>query len=1371
MSDRDDVEIVEKADDDEKSVGSPRAGKGSFLYMIKRVFSADDDSTEIDGDDDEQEIIRKPVLFDSTKSAEEKPAQQEQTDSSLENEMRKAVPIEPPKEPDPIEEEEFLMISAFLEGEEYQAPTPEKDNAEYDIQNAYDEEDVVFDVDDENESSDTDKYLLLPENVENSDEISNKEQLDKPVEEKTEEEQPEKPVDEISDKEQLDKLVEEKTEEEQPEKPIDEISDEKQPEKPADEISDEKQPEKPVDEISDEIQSDKPTDEDNKETDETDDQILTEPLDIPYVDDEEFIIEEELLFDESGEEEELAAVDEFGGLTFVNADSGKVPKTKEYGLNDDMSEPLEEESKSKSEDKPEEEDKDQAAEKREDDSELDDNSKPEEKTEDKPEDSSKPEEKTEDKPEDSSKPEEKTEDKPEDSSKPEEKAEDKPEEKAENKTDEKPESKPETTKQDDIFVDEFEDISSTSIKPEPKGVKGAFSKIKKKLVEMWNTKEEPEKTPDDDQDENDGWVYNTSRSKDTPKAAPIRRPESTQKNDPEAKPETKPEQHKRPELVVLSDNTEKAETETETESKSESEIKTEKPVVSESQQQEQHEKAPETVAEDQKPILTKTGMQIEVIKNDNVSHSEVDEDEVRGSLNVIKQKASDVLTEEQKREIEESRRTLKRAEAVERDSEREKSRLDHEQQVAAELEFNDYHPEGHNSVKFAVGRFGESVKTEYECIVNYRKMISVSSKEALIDRESDKKPEKPRKTVMPEIGQSEIPELQEAREFERNHDKIDSIGKRLDYRDERSPEPVEYRSEEDEEYVRDYLNNIRQRDYKTYTVTAALTVAAFLVSCFAGAFTVGKATESLASSQRTFTLIELILFAVSAFVNRDLIIEGLKPLKQFKTNADTGAAAAVVATGIQALIALISPRAFLSQGMNLYILPVMLVLSVFAVGRYMNSDRMAANFRFMSDPAQKYAGKFFPDPRKVATLLSGTRSDKTELSYQKKATFLNHFVRISRTEDPGDKLSSRFSLPSIIAAVLVALIGGIAAKSFFDGWSVLCVMLCVGIPIGSRVLASVPMHTLSKNSLLNKSMISSYFAVETFSESAAVMIDAKDLYPEGSIQMEDFKALDPYRWQDGLYAAAAVTMAVGGAMTGVFDGMIKKSNRANIPVAENVIIEDGKGIIGTVKNDRVFVGNAKLLRAHGILAPDETEEEQFRQNGDEPVYIAINTTLVGVILVRYTANRRVADVLKHMESADMSLLVRTTDPNITAERIARDFRINVKCVKVLETKNSNFIRNEMVGKEKTAPAFVATRGGVMSFGLAVSECIRMKRNVSLSLAVEIVGALLRIFIIGIIIIFAGVHYLGAIKLSILSLAWVWAVLAAPKIVKFFSKEH
>ena len=1106
---------------------------------------------------------------------------------------------------------------------------------------------------------------------------------------------------------------------------------------------------------------------------------MTEPLDIPYVDDEEFIIEEELLFDESGEEEELAAVDEFGGLTFVNADSGKVPKTKEYGLNDDMSEPLEEESKSKSEDKPEEEDKDQAAEKREDDSELeykadeksDDNSKPEEKTEDKPEDSSKPEEKTEDKPEDSSKPEEKTEDKPEDSSKPEEKAEDKPEEKAENKTDEKPESKPETTKQDDIFVDEFEDISSTSIKPEPKGVKGAFSKIKKKLVEMWNTKEEPEKTPDDDQDENDGWVYNTSRSKDTPKAAPIRRPESTQKNDPEAKPETKPEQHKRPELVVLSDNTEKAETETETESKSESEIKTEKPVVSESQQQEQHEKAPETVAEDQKPILTKTGMQIEVIKNDNVSHSEVDEDEVRGSLNVIKQKASDVLTEEQKREIEESRRTLKRAEAVERDSEREKSRLDHEQQVAAELEFNDYHPEGHNSVKFAVGRFGESVKTEYECIVNYRKMISVSSKEALIDRESDKKPEKPRKTVMPEIGQSEIPELQEAREFERNHDKIDSIGKRLDYRDERSPEPVEYRSEEDEEYVRDYLNNIRQRDYKTYTVTAALTVAAFLVSCFAGAFTVGKATESLASSQRTFTLIELILFAVSAFVNRDLIIEGLKPLKQFKTNADTGAAAAVVATGIQALIALISPRAFLSQGMNLYILPVMLVLSVFAVGRYMNSDRMAANFRFMSDPAQKYAGKFFPDPRKVATLLSGTRSDKTELSYQKKATFLNHFVRISRTEDPGDKLSSRFSLPSIIAAVLVALIGGIAAKSFFDGWSVLCVMLCVGIPIGSRVLASVPMHTLSKNSLLNKSMISSYFAVETFSESAAVMIDAKDLYPEGSIQMEDFKALDPYRWQDGLYAAAAVTMAVGGAMTGVFDGMIKKSNRANIPVAENVIIEDGKGIIGTVKNDRVFVGNAKLLRAHGILAPDETEEEQFRQNGDEPVYIAINTTLVGVILVRYTANRRVADVLKHMESADMSLLVRTTDPNITAERIARDFRINVKCVKVLETKNSNFIRNEMVGKEKTAPAFVATRGGVMSFGLAVSECIRMKRNVSLSLAVEIVGALLRIFIIGIIIIFAGVHYLGAIKLSILSLAWVWAVLAAPKIVKFFSKEH
>ena len=221
----------------------------------------------------------------------------------------------------------------------------------------------------------------------------------------------------------------------------------------------------------------------------------------------------------------------------------------------------------------------------------------------------------------------------------------------------------------------------------------------------------------------------------------------------------------------------------------------------------------------------------------------------------------------------------------------------------------------------------------------------------------------------------------------------------------------------------------------------------------------------------------------------------------------------------------------------------------------------------------------------------------------------------------------------------------------------------------------------------------------------------------------------------------------------------------NLPKAEGVTYEDGKGLVGWVNNDRIYVGNRKLLKSHGIAAPSQEDEDRFKANGEDILYIAAFVRLVGVLFVRYTANHRVSDVLKRMEASDMSLLVRTTDVNITAEKISRDFGIGLKSIKILEQKNSNVIRDEMVGKEKSSPAFIATKGGVTSFGLAVSECIQTKRGVFLSSIVEIIGLLLKLLIVITIVLFPGVHQIGAVAMFIISGLWIAAVLAAPLFVR------
>ncbi len=1408
MSDRDDIDVVISADDpaglqineeaDGEAAGSDtirqntpsNSAKTGLLSFLKKAFSTDDEEDEDDSresepiNNGENPFAGLLNRFKKTKDAPENvedDAPYTETDSGVSaadseaetpeikedrpedgrEQTDTAVTADPETEQTaedeiPDDEEEYLMISAFLEGEEY-VPIDADDDAVL----------VDFETDDENEpvnGGETDDAVTeISVDRENED-----------VQTQTEEAPAEGDlIAEIpADVEETDNSAGEAAESSAPDE-----NDNDSAESGNNAVGGEEEKsvvEKIEEPKTEEVAENGEADAEVQNSDSDDAEPKAEELSEISVDgsddedeDEEFVFEDEMLFDEGDDEAaeiaKLDGIDEYGELSTIFSDTEEnleaaepVPDTKEYGADERLAEPLDIGSDEDEKPNAESESESETIEEENDTAETSED-KTEEKVSDNTED-------TQDAPvQDEPQKIEQAEDgaaaqAPDENAEKEDVGEDKEAEKEEPvpQAEEKTDNNGTDPEQSDDFTGEEKPADTPKKSAQ---VKQFFGRVRSKLSELWNAKNEEEKTADEIDDfiepvneEDQGWVKGS-----------LSNAESAESGSAPASEQTSAEES-------TDSKEETSETDGDINEKTSDEENTEDTV-------DEPEKTEDT-AEKEEP----QGLRISVIKNENVTSSEFDAEKLRGQLNVIERDDTDVLTDEQKRELEMNKKVLERVAAFEEQNEARREELRRESQEReakaetgavnpiTELEITNYRPAGSLFVKFTAGRFSESVKSEYECIINYRRMRSVSTKEALKEALSDtpaenKDSSEKKRTEMPDIRESKNPVLREARDFDRNHDKVDSIGRKLDYQDERNPEPIEYRSEDDAIEVKKYLANNRKRDSWVFGATAALTVISFLFSCFARGFTVGAGADASYAAQRVFALINFLFFAGTVFCCKDLILGGLMPLKKFKANSDTGVAAASAAAALQSLLAIIAPKSFMSQGLNIYTTIVMLTLTAFCFGRYMNSDRINANFRFVSDTSQKYAGKFFPDPRMVAKLLSGTRNDKTELCFQKKTTFLKHFVKLSNAEDPGDKLAYSFSLPTIIIAIAAALIAGIMSKNFFDAISVLTVVLCAGIPISSRALCSFPINRLAKRSLLNKSMIVGVSAVDTFSESAAVMIDAKDLYPEGSIQMNDFKALDNYRWQDGLYAAAAVTIASGGAMSGMFDSIVDKGGKDKIPTAEGVMYEDGKGLLGWVNNERVLVGNRSLLTAHGVTAPSDKDDNSYRAGGDEPLYIAMGGRLVGVIIVGYTANHRVSDVLKKMEASDMSLLIRTTDVNITAERISRDFGVGLRNIKVLEQKSSNFIRDEMIGKERSSPAFIATKGGVTSFGLAVSECIQTKRNVSLSTAVEIVGALIKLFIVTVIVLFAGIHQIGAIQLFLFSLFWVAAVLCAPIVVQ------
>ena len=970
------------------------------------------------------------------------------------------------------------------------------------------------------------------------------------------------------------------------------------------------------------------------------------------------------------------------------------------------------------------------------------------------------------------------------------------------KPEENPESKSESAEKSEESSagekhNEFVDISSNSGSGESKAdnakkkvgsafgkIKSAFVKSKKKIVELWNTKE-------------DGSIENKDKNPETISVTPTEpTPTVTEAAEPFAE-----------KTETVKDNVIDI-TAAASESKSESDSFDKYGEVFESDS-ENTEITPvsgdgsDVVDISENNVSAENNAQakiipMKVIKNENAAVVPIDREKVRESLSVIESEKTisepDILTDEQKHQLEMNKKVLEKVkqyeeESAERREELRKARAERSAKdynrafgtvdPITEIEIDNYiDTDKEEFIKVKAGKFTESVRSEYEFYVGYTKLKDVARKQTKVE------PVKP--TLEPGVTVQSIPSVKPADtekikldessyaefsedKFAKSRDRLESISKRLDYKDSKHPDTLEYRTEDDAVKIKKILQENLKKAKMQWNVSIGLTFAMFVLCCIGGAFGVGAGEAAKDSSLRGFAFVNLAIYAAMLYNCRDIIVRGLQPLKKIKSNSDTGYAIAAVVTVFQSVTALINPTPFFRQGLNVYTLVVMLALALNTLGRQRNADRISSNFRFVSDSSQKYTGKFFHNQRMVATLLSGTKNDKSELVFQKKTAFLKHFMKLSHSPDPGEDLADKFSLPTIVFSIVISIVYLLLSKSFADTISVFSIMLCAAVPMCSKALGAVPLHKLAKNSLANQSMVVGYQAVESFSESAAVMLDAKELYPEGSVHLNGIKTFDSRRIDEAMHAAASVIITAGGAMAGMFDGIIQGDKLENLPQAENVIYEDGKGLIGWVNNERIFIGNRQLLRSHDIETMSEEYEAEQRSDGDEILYLACAGELVAMFIVGYSANRRVADALRRMEANGMSMLIRTTDVNITAERIAKDFGVSHRSIKILEQKNSNVVRDEMIGKEKSSPAFVATKGGVTSFGRAVSGCIQTKRNILLSLAVQVFGVLLGLLIVTVIALVSGVHHIGAIQMFFFYLFWAAAVLAAPPIIQKFQK--
>lgn len=670
-----------------------------------------------------------------------------------------------------------------------------------------------------------------------------------------------------------------------------------------------------------------------------------------------------------------------------------------------------------------------------------------------------------------------------------------------------------------------------------------------------------------------------------------------------------------------------------------------------------------------------------------------------------------------------------------------------------------YRPdEPRNILNVKAGRFSEAVANEYEEYVRSKNpsvIAHVLRPEPTIVDEEIAPTEEKHKDNRP-IGEKVISALVGIFSKDESDDN-DTVK-------EENSKPVEdYTGEEDEKSILYELNhNIRKlfmRSLLSGIIAAVVVVLTIVTRIFPNAI-----CSAVPFAPAAYAILLFILMAASLVLNRVAMLSGLSPLVHIKGNSDTAVAVAGAAGMVQIIVSFFCLGDLNGFHVNYYTVIPMLAFFANNVGKLYMVLRVKDNFKFVSSKGQKYASKIYNNESVAMQMMSGTAADRPIIAYQHKTKFPSNFLKISYAPDPSEDLASKLAPITTIASIIIAVMYGVVKLSFADALNAFALITAVSVPVATLFSVNAPVRKLCKTLLSYGSMLSGYPSVKQFCDSTAIMIDANELFPAESISLEGIKTFEDYGIDESLLCGIAILKEAQNPIANAFDSVVAETEET-LPEVESVLYEDEIGLVGWIKSERILVGSRTLMEKYSVEVPNMEYEEKYTSQGRQVTYLSRAGRLVAMFVTRYTPDAQLKAEMQRAETNGISFLIRTTDYNVTNDLVAKLYDLFYRSIKVLPTGLGNVLREAEDTVEETSRSYLITNGKAASLARAVTGCVKIKHNISLSIIIQLIAVIFGLLVASTLSLYAGVQVMGSLEVLIYALFWGAAAVFAPAVQK------
>lgn len=391
------------------------------------------------------------------------------------------------------------------------------------------------------------------------------------------------------------------------------------------------------------------------------------------------------------------------------------------------------------------------------------------------------------------------------------------------------------------------------------------------------------------------------------------------------------------------------------------------------------------------------------------------------------------------------------------------------------------------------------------------------------------------------------------------------------------------------------------------------------------------------------------------------------------------------------------------------------------IGKRDKYKRIFKNFRAIANHDAKYAVDLISDQTATRTMAGDSIEGDILLAAGRKTVNVNDFVKHSYSPQPHSNIMSVCAYIALAAAVII-----FGATLYLSSDAMLAVntfslILLLGCPLAVTLIDTLPLWLTAKKLSYYHAMLAGHSSAQALSQVNAVAVDCHDLFPKGCVQLSGIKPLSPNKLDETIMYAAVLCEAMGNPLAPVFRKIANTSEEPDSPLSDSIKYEYRMGLSGWVNDCQLLIGNRTLMQAHSVSIPPLEADRAILKNGYFPVYVARDGVACVLLAISYKPNSEITYELRRLCNNGITLLINSTDPNITADMICDYFGLYKECVKIMHSDGA-CVYKEITNYQESTSAHASYSSSICGLLGAVTAASKIKNLTVVMLIIYIIFA-------------------------------------------------